>query len=221
MRLHLSLVIVSALIVAGCVTPASEEPVATAAEGDAAATAAAVTGLAAAPTVLAWEGYMAAGALFEAPAHFKETEALVSPIWKSGFNLHVEELPSVIEIQLDWTAASPSQVMMMAHVPNDAENTRYWVEYEYPHQHATAPMWPTEGPLCMRITTDELAPGHWHIMAHSRYGSDIKLAFAVTTVGGVVSIPEGAHGHVVDAEEVQQIAMAVEPRDWEPCELSG
>ncbi|HEV8360373.1 MAG TPA: hypothetical protein VGR28_07975 [Candidatus Thermoplasmatota archaeon] len=213
MRLGYILGLALVPVVAGCLAPAapleSTAPAAASLPTDALA-----------PVELTWEGYMVAGAASEIPAHFSATETAVAPLWKSGFNLMVEEVPQVVEIMVDWTAASPTQLMFMAHVPHDEATPRDWWEYEYPSGHMTAPLWPAEGPLCMRIPSDEVAPGHWHIMSHSRYGADIRVTFTITTVGGVVSIPDGEHGHALDAEEVQQIAEVVKTSDWLPCELS-
>lgn len=207
-----------AVPLAGCIK-SSSDAVSTAGETDTSAAALPPV----LPQVLTWKGYMVAGAASEAPAHFRATETAVAPLWKSGFNLHVHELPDVVEIMVDWTSASPSQLMFMAHVSADERNPRDWVEYEFPKDAMSQPMWPTDGPLCMRIPTNNVAPGHWHIMSHSRYGRDIQLTFTITTVGGHVEIPTGLHGHDLDAEEAYQIVElgSAPQREWQPCELSG
>jgi len=206
---------------AGCVGPGIVEPAA-GPQGDAAVqqpSAAAADAL----QVLTWEGRVAVGGGAEAPAHMRLTEAAVEPIWDSGFNLLVEELPSVVEIRFDWTSSTPSRAMFMAHVADDAEDHRSWVEFEDPPFHANVANWYTEGPRCMRIMTEDLAPGHWHIMAHTAYGTNMALKFTITTVGGIVSIPDGLHGHESDSKEVVETAelYAEKPHAWEPCELSG
>lgn len=193
------------------VTSASPEP------ADATPAAAADASTAREETIFTWDGYAKAGGANEVLAHLSDTEALVEPVWRTGFNLQVEEVPESVEIRVDWSSGTPSEVMFMAHVPYDAARPHEWIEFETHHQQDAR--WATEGPLCMRIPTAEVAPGPWHVMAHSRYGLDIAIAFTITMIGGAASIPEGTHGHAATIEEGMTLANAIRdgPHEWEPC----
>lgn len=201
-----ALVILTAL--AGCIG-AGTPP---AALGPAGVPDAAAAALAAVDHV--FESGWAVGGAFEATAHFMPSEEVTEPLWKAGFVLDVTEAPQDLRITLDWTAAPGTSMLLMAHAPHDDHRPeeKGWSEYTTEFE--------DQGPLCIRIPPEDLLPGYWYVMTHSRTSADLRFTITATTLGGKAAILDGPHGHDSNADEfVNIVETETGPkRAWLPCD---
>lgn len=151
------------------------------------------------PWTIDWKGYIRAGPA-DMFSHTLETEGLVAPLAKMGFNAEVPEGTSMMEFALKWPPGTKMHVM--AHGPHDAGMPTYMGE------------WPDSGEACIRVPAKEIIPGTWKVMSHSDETA-INLDFTITLRAAGPTAPivlEGLHGHPGMG------AMDMQMRVPEPCE---
>lgn len=167
-----AVVLVGPLALAGCVgtDTRGEENIAPTGAADRGPSDAAETAL------LAWDGYIRAGAAYEVPGHIEETSGTFRPVWSMSFQLHVEGAPEAMEVTLSWTAPL-ARLLLMVTEPFDRD-TPAW--YESP---AT-----DRSPICFGIPPDALRPGVWRVMAHSEVAVDAVLAFGIAMTEGAAEV---------------------------------
>lgn len=189
----------SALVLAGCVTPP-------AAVSDPAPQTTDAAPEAPVPTVLEWTGHISVSeiGLF---MHTRPTEDVFWPIHQEGFLLDVQELPQVMEVALEWASVPDgARHMIMLH-SHKAEGTNAYVE------HITE--FDDTAPKCLRVPTEDLATGHWQIMIHQDGATNSDYTLKVLTVGGKAVVDDSElHGH-----KREDGAFEVEEHEIEPCTL--
>ena len=155
------------------------------------------------PTVTSWDGHILAGAAYDLPGHFAETEELVEPVMRSGAALMFDEAPTLLEVELTWTGAPGTQVMLMVGPPTHTE--------EEGGNMATP--FSAEPVHCIRVPSDALAAGHWSAMIHTLAGADVSFTITARSLGGE-PMWHDTHGHTVAAFR----PAANEARPFDACE---
>lgn len=163
------------------------------------------------PTNVSWKGHLLVGAAYEAPAHFTPSENHVGSVWSAGFILDVTEMPTAMEVALDWTGLS-GQLELMVHAPANHSSHDTWTEYATPMS--------DDRHQCLRIAEKDLKVGHWYLMAHSTYGAAIDLTITATLWEGSAAIVSGAHGHESTPDEVARGVRTIQkgPTGSEACQ---
>jgi len=159
-----------------------------------------------------WRGRIVAGALFEGPAHFRETEPHVAPLWRSGFVLEVTEQPQDFQVSIDWTGTGSLQIMV--HTPHEHADPdeKGWPEY------VTA--FSGDKHQCLRLPADALHTGRYYIMMHTQYGANVEALFKAHLLGGAAQVLDGPHGHATNADEGVRAFYTItgQPNPSEACD---
>lgn len=196
MRVVLVLV---ALALAGCVTPAATEEVAPA--GDAATDAVLPE-----PQLFEWSGHVLASDL-EGPTHMRPTEDVLWPAnFREGILFSVDEVPQAMEVALAWEGEGEFMIMLHSHKEH---GTNVYAEH-ITELDAT-------NPKCLRVPTEDLTAGVWQVMVHSRGAQQTDFTLTVGLAGGAGHIVEDdRHGHWL-----QDGSFDVEEREILPCEWAA
>jgi hypothetical protein len=169
-------------LVAGCTAPVPE-PLAR--EQDASAAAMPPPG----PVAVEWKGHVVVSD-GENLAHRSATEPLVAPLYAEGFLFDIQQPPRDFQVDLTWTGPDTAQMMIMLHAPHGKAGYREWVT-----EMASAKS------QCIKVAPEELEPGHWQVMVHSRDAVHVEFTLTVTTIGGQGAIMDGdPHGHALDEQ---------------------
>lgn len=135
-----------------------------------------------------WSGHVLAGAAYDAPAHLRETEALVAPVWWSGVRFRVTAPPESMEVALEWTGVEGSRIQLVAQ-----KGTADGRVVEY----ATA--FSGERLQCMRLQPPDPLPGDWTLMVVSLVAVSVDFAIRVRLAGGSGALVlDEAHGRAAD-----------------------
>lgn len=126
---------------------------------------------------------------------------MVSEYQREGFVFEIEKVPMDLTAALEWEPSGPgAEILIMVSSPrDDGSGYEYFTEMSAEQQH------------CLRVPVEDLEPGHWQIMAHSRNAFDVDIHFTVTTVGGQGGIVEGEPHSESDEADVEE-------RDAQPCD---
>lgn len=172
------------------------EPTSTYAESP--TTAASAAGTARAP--VAWTGYARTG-VADAFAHTAETEPIVAPLARMGFDIDVPAGTTALEFRLVFPEGVPMHLMV--HGPHDAGMPTYMGG------------WPDSGDACFAIPADEIVAGQWKVMAHvERTAVDVEFTVEVRTMGVAdAAVVPGWHGHAATED------MPMSMQEPETCNL--
>ena len=210
--LFVSLLVTTLPLAAGCIGGTEDAATAADPEGtssEAAGSASPTATLSAPPTLLEWSGYLRVGAT-DHFAHTSETEPLVEPLAKMGFNLELPEGTTGLEFRFSWPEGEPARYVV--HAPDEEGMPTYMLDA------------PQGGESCMRIPVEDIVPGVWKPMAHGRPGSN-DIEFTITSV--VTGAPDarildGPHGHsIAGVAMMMTMGMDMEMREPEECSASG
>ncbi|HVM44286.1 MAG TPA: hypothetical protein VM582_00020, partial [Candidatus Thermoplasmatota archaeon] len=170
-------VLVALALFAGCVSPAIEQT-------GPGTTASTTVGIDAEPTVHEWRGYVVASQL-EGPTHVRPTEDLLWPVFQEGILFSIDEAPQVLEVSLSWEGAGEMMIMLHSHKEH---GTNTYVEHVSEMD--------AENPKCIRVPTEDIVPGVWQVMVHSRNVRQSAFTLSIALTGGAGHIVEDdRHGH--------------------------
>ena len=188
-----TLLLAAALLSAGCVTLPGQE----AATLEAAADPAALVE----PVVQELTGHATASPLARLAHIDPRTEALVAPVQREGFILDIQEVPQMLQIEIEWDGTARGSMAPMVNVPTsqDGQVVDYFGELS------------DSGLACMRLPVEELKADRISIMAHSQMAVNIDFVLRVTTVGGAATLLDAPHMEVERSDPVQGEALPCEP----------
>ncbi|HLE96666.1 MAG TPA: hypothetical protein VI997_04780 [Candidatus Thermoplasmatota archaeon] len=128
-----------------------------------------------------WEGYARVGAA-DRFAHTQETEPLVAPLARMGFDVDVPEGTTALAFRLTWPAGA--RMHLMAHGPGEGMPT-----FMGGHD--------ASGTMCIRVPDADVAAGTWKVMAHvDEDARDLKFTIETLANGPQApTLPAGTHGH--------------------------
>lgn len=191
MRFFLAAILLVA--VAGCTAPAAPKVEAPAAPVDAGIPAA---------TVTLWRGHII-DSLLDTPSHIQPSEGILFPMQQEGFLFDIKEIPTVLQVALEWKGAG--KLMIMLHSHKDHGSNVY-------DEHIT----PLDGenPKCLEVPTEDLSLGEWQIMVHSEGARQLDYTLAVRMAGGEGAVvADKMHGH-----NLQDGAFEVSEKKILPCQ---
>lgn len=150
------------------------------------------------PVVAEWDGRIALSELGPL-AHHRDTEPLVADVQREGLVFDITEPPRGFRVELAWAGGQGEMLIMVSTPHKDGKGFEYFTD------------WSSEPAQCLLIPPDEVVPGRWQIMAHSRGVMQADFVFKVTTVGGSAAILEGEPHSSAEAAETSE-------KDELPCE---
>lgn len=192
--MRIPLLILSSLLLAGCVTPAVEDP-----PVDAAGTP--ITDVVT-PVVQEFLGRMTASPLGPLAHQNADLELMIADVQREGFLLEIVTVPQILQLDLEWTSPSPAASMiLMVNIPTSTDGKVVDVFSERSDT----------GALCMRLNPADLAAGPVSVMAHSSNAVALDYVVRITNIDGEVLL-HADRGHM----EVER--ADAEERDALPCE---
>lgn len=177
---------VTALALAGCVSPVADAPV------DPAAASAPV---AAEPVVLEWSGRILASQLGML-VHMEPSEQLLAPVQAEGFGMEILAVPQEFKVELAWDGPGSPELSIMVDVPLKEGAGSF-----------ATPM-SGEKSLCMLVPVADLVAGKLAVMTHSRSAMDVEYTFTVTLSGGDGKILDGGHTAAEPGEAEHEPGLA-------------
>ena len=192
-----ALALACSALLAGCLAPAADAPLETAAATDAPATMPAFE-------TLDWSGLVVTSN-GEFLLHQRPTEDALWPVEQEGILAEIPEGVTDLEVALHWDGPGEFMIMLHSH-KGEGGYVEHITELD------------AENPKCLRVPAADVTPGVWQVMVHSQGAQMTEFTLSVLTVGGAATMMDERHGHLwtevvtgndIDKHEIEPCAMYV------------